>query len=205
MREPDMSIGAVLESLEIEDAFVGKGSSSCQFLVWSFIKNSNKAIGTRKNSLGSEKWKKFRKTRSNKEIEGSEYCFETSEDLEDSPELKFHGSIQPSDTASEFFDAESSLANDKLHGEIPSFRWIPGLFPNLEERERSHVLEQTGYLDSFVKAQVILLDQDSPAYTNIDKQVIHYFSNFMFHFQSCRFGICVSHSCYWHIIYITHV
>ena len=37
------------------------------------------------------------------------------------------------------------------------------------------------------------------------KQVIHYFSNFMFHFQSCRFGICVSHSCYWHIIYITHV
>ena len=41
--------------MEIEDAFVGKGSSSCQFLVRSFIKNSNKAIGTRKNSLGSEK------------------------------------------------------------------------------------------------------------------------------------------------------
>ena len=55
MREHDMSIGAVLESLEIEDAFVGKGSSSCRFLVQSFIKNSNKAIGTRKNSLGSEK------------------------------------------------------------------------------------------------------------------------------------------------------
>jgi len=58
MREHDMSIGAVLESLEIEDAFVGKGSSSCQFLVRTFIKNSNKAIGTRKNSLSSEKQKK---------------------------------------------------------------------------------------------------------------------------------------------------
>lgn len=183
MREHDMSIGAVLESLEIEDAFVGKGSSSCQFLVRSFIKNSNKAIGTRKNSLGSEKRKKFRKTQSNKQIEGSEYFFETSEDLEDSPELKFHGSRQPSDTASEFFDAESSLANDKLHGEIPSFRRIPGLLPNLEERERSHVLEQTGYLDSFVKAQVILLDQDSPAYTNIDKQVMLSLATLSFYFN----------------------
>ena len=110
------------------------------------------------NFLGSEEWKKCRKTWSNKQIEGSEYFFETSEDLEDSPELKFHGSRQPSDTASKFFNAESSLANDKLHGEIPSFSQIPGLLPNLEERERSHVLEQTGYLDSFVKVHVILLD-----------------------------------------------
>ena len=86
--------------MEIEDAFVGKGSSSCQFLVRTFIKNSNKAIGTRKNSLSSEKQKKFRKTWSNKQIEGSEYFFENSEDLEDSPELKFHSSRQPSDTAS---------------------------------------------------------------------------------------------------------
>ena len=91
--------------MEIEDAFVGKGSSSCQFLVWSFIENSNKAIRTRKNSLGSEKRKKFRKTRSNKQIEENEYFFETSEDLEDYLELKFYGSRQPSDTASEFFDA----------------------------------------------------------------------------------------------------
>lgn len=183
MREHDMSIGAVLESLEIEDALVGKGSPSCQFLVRSFIKNSNKAIGTRKNSLGSEKQNELRKARNNKQFEGSEYFFETSEGLEDSSEHKFQGSRQPSDMASEFFDAECSLANDKLDSEIPKFRRIPGLLPDLEERERSHVLEQTGYLDSFVKAQVILLDKDSPAYTNIDKQVMLSLATLSFYFN----------------------
>lgn len=183
MREHDMAIGAVLESLEIEDAFVGKGSPSCQFLVRSFIKNSNKASGTRKNSLGGVKQKKSRNSWGEKQFKGSDYFFETSEDLEDSSEHKFQGSRQPSDTASEFFDAASSLANEKLHDEIPSFRRIPGLLPNLEEREKSHVLEQPGYLDSFVKAQVILLDQDSPAYTNIDKQVLLSLATLSFYFN----------------------
>ncbi|KAH9321017.1 hypothetical protein KI387_015656, partial [Taxus chinensis] len=159
MREYDMSIGAVLHSLEIEDTFGGTGSPSARFLARSLIENSNKTHRARNHSFNSKKGKKLRKNINDKGFEVNEHFFDTSEDLVDSSEeFKFE-------------DVESSF-NDVLPCELPSFRKIPGLLPLLEGKEKSEDLEQRPKLDSFVKAQVILFNHDSPAYTNIDKQVM---------------------------------
>eukprot|EP01018_Ginkgo_biloba_P007916 Gb_35998 [translate_table: standard] len=173
MREHDMSIGAVLQSLEIEDAFGGQGCPPCQFLARSFIENSSQAHGHRKPSLGGETAKEFQKALENKQLDGNECSFDTSEDPVDSPEeFQIEGSIKPTKTVSDYFDAESSHVNDELSKEALSFMRVPGLLPDLEEKHSSHVLEHMGKLDSFVKAQIMLFNEDSPAYANVDKQVL---------------------------------
>eukprot|EP01018_Ginkgo_biloba_P007485 Gb_23775 [translate_table: standard] len=173
MREHDMSIGAVLQSLEIEDTFGGQGCPSCQFLARSFFENSSHDHGQRKPSLGGETAKEFRTAWKNKQLDGNECFFDTSEDPVDSAEeFQIGGSTQLTETVSDYFDAESSLVNGMLSKEALSFTRVPGLLPDLEEKDSSHVLERMGKLDSFVKAQVMLFNEDSPAYANVDKQVL---------------------------------
>ncbi|XP_057872719.2 uncharacterized protein LOC131078906 isoform X2 [Cryptomeria japonica] len=172
MREYDVSIGVVLQSLEIEDAFGSMGNPSVQFLARSFIEKSSKAHEPITHYLDNKKGRKFRKAMNDKDFEDNECFFEASESpVDSSKEFQSEASRQPSESSLEYLDVECS-SNGGLSCELPSFRRIPWLLPCLEGKEKGHALEQRDKIDSFVKAQVILFKHDSPAYVNIDKQVM---------------------------------
>ncbi|XP_043715720.1 uncharacterized protein LOC122664096 isoform X2 [Telopea speciosissima] len=77
------------------------------------------------------------------------------------------------DNQVDFVDCpEQPLPFEKLSIKPPSFSHISGLLPDAESRTIPGDMEVTDNLDSFVKAQIVIYDQNSPLYTNVDKLVI---------------------------------
>ncbi|KAJ4957745.1 hypothetical protein NE237_024856 [Protea cynaroides] len=94
----------------------------------------------------------------------------------------------PLSAGDEFFEAiddlvdcpEQPLAFDKLSIKPPSFSRITGLLPDAEPRTVPGDMEITDNLDSFVKAQIVIYDQNSPLYANVDKWVMVTLANLSF-------------------------
>uniref|UniRef100_A0A2C9U4Y6 Integrase catalytic domain-containing protein n=1 Tax=Manihot esculenta TaxID=3983 RepID=A0A2C9U4Y6_MANES len=149
IRENDMFIGTVLKSLEIEDLVCCNGISRSSFLARSFIRSEEHSSSL--EQAGSKSFNNNNVTPS----EGEDKFYEASEDLVD-PECLASPISHP------FEDALLKL---------PTFTRISGLLPVDTVQNRMEDVELTDTLDSFVKAQIIIYDQNSSLYNNIDMQV----------------------------------
>ncbi|XP_051144600.1 uncharacterized protein LOC127260739 isoform X2 [Andrographis paniculata] len=158
IRENDIFIGTVLKALEIEDLVCLKGSSQITFLARSFIKNADGSLLENNDN----------RTNVNNDLsprEGEDEFYEASENLNDvvgsplSHELEYMGS-------SRIITQEDSRDLKAL-----KFVRIPGLLPIDVTHLEAGQMGFTNALDSFVKAQIVILDQSSTLYSGVDKQV----------------------------------
>lgn len=104
---------------------------------------------------------------SSSQFEAEEKFYEAQEDLNDidSPHALGGGSGLLSPT--------TSFSPGRTIIKAPSFNRIAGLLPTEATENGSNLMEATDTFDSFVKAQVIIFDQNSPLYSNIDTKVSH--------------------------------
>lgn len=199
MKQFDMQVGAVLESLVVEDKYHGHVSSSCRYLARSYIKESkkghkNKKGGTKvsqsRNSDNPEQQQqpKSKSLTETTRVGGSssslsavghkgrssdDRFFDATEDLAESDD----GSRSPlrrrsfNRAAVIFYDAEEG--SEDMEREPPSFKREVGLLPGTTAASSSPADEllRSKSLQTFVKAQVIISSQESPEYANIDKEV----------------------------------
>lgn len=97
------------------------------------------------------------------QCEGDDKFYEASENLNDSVD-------SPMRNISEYLSSRSSMMEKSLL-KPPSFSRVIGLLPNDSLQSSIDGVESADTLDSFVKAQVIIYDQSSLLYHNIDKRV----------------------------------
>ncbi|XAR70581.1 hypothetical protein NMG60_11027484 [Bertholletia excelsa] len=160
IRANDMFIGTVLKSLEIEDLVCRKEMSQPCYLARSFIGSTDvpetseffDAESQRNNSGDLD------------QCEGDEKFYEAPENLNDSFD-------SPVGNISDYLNSRSSVLSRKSPLRPPSFSHVPGLLPDDTLRGRGDGMEPTDTLDSFVKAQIVIYDQSSVLYHNIDKRV----------------------------------
>lgn len=146
IRDSDIFIGTILKSLEIEDLVCANQQSQPCFLARSFIGNADEI------SLF------YNTTRENVKSSG----------------------IVPSDTDDKFYEAPETLAESADYPvqspggtsecSLPKFSRITGLLPS--DAPSTSTMEFSDTLESFVKAQIVIYDQNSTRYNNTDKQVI---------------------------------
>ncbi|KAL6985853.1 hypothetical protein U1Q18_019226 [Sarracenia purpurea var. burkii] len=160
IRANDMFIGTVLKSLEIEDLVCRKGMSPPCYLARSFIR-TDESSGI---SGGHDDQNLSYDSNDLDESEGDDKFYEASDILNDSV-----GS--PMRNISEYISSQSSLLSEKSLLKPPSFTRVAGLLPNDSLQTRTEGVELAETLDSFVKAQIVIYDQNSLLYHNIDKQV----------------------------------
>ncbi|XP_031502249.1 uncharacterized protein LOC116265643 [Nymphaea colorata] len=156
IRVHDMRIGTVLKSMEIEDLYSHQEKGSPRYVARSFIEcMEHESISTSSFDSNSAQTKN-----------DDEKFFEASESLVDS--VDYHESpLKSSEDIMAKFAAESAISSK----EPASFSRITGLLPDDVHDDRGGIsIGDT--LDNFVKAQIIIHDIDSPAYSNIDKEVI---------------------------------
>lgn len=148
IRDSDIFIGTILKSLEIEDLVCANQQSQPCFLARSFIGNADEI------SLF------YNTTRENVKSSG----------------------IVPSDTDDKFYEAPETLAESADYPvqspggtsecSLPKFSRITGLLPS--DAPSTSTMEFSDTLESFVKAQIVIYDQNSTRYNNTDKQVSVY-------------------------------
>ncbi|URE38071.1 vacuolar protein [Musa troglodytarum] len=166
MREKNIFIGTVLKSLEIEDQFCHEGGKTPRYIARSFI-NSEEATALHNLSsftdIGADKIKNnsFKKS-------DSEKFFEALDDLDDLVDN---------------FSGQDSFPSPKLSLKPPSFCRIPGLTPDAELQTWSLNLNRNDMLDSFVKAQIVIYDQSSSHYNNLDNKVMVTLATLSFFFH----------------------
>lgn len=160
IRSNDMFIGTVLKALEVEDLVCCKGMSQVCFLARAFNKNADTSY-----LLGDTEIPTHARNDSN-QCEGDDEFYEASENLNDSVDSP----MSPAD-AVEYASSQniSQLGSSAL--KAPSFTRIAGLLPSDVTHTEAGSMEVTDTLDSFVKAQFVIFDQNSPLYTNVDNQV----------------------------------
>lgn len=154
----DIFIGTVLKALEIEDLFCCKGRSQICYIARSFIRSSdapslldNVNIQTQSSNDVSH-------------LEGDDEFYEAPEDLNSSV-----GSPLSSGNIMEY--ARSGIIADNSDLEAPCFTRVTGLLPVGVTHMEAGEVGEIDSLDSFVKAQIVISDQNSPLYSNVDKQV----------------------------------
>lgn len=160
-------VGTVLKSLEIEDKYCCAAASMPRYLARSFIKSTDVDTVDKSShitDIGHQNLGNNRLSWSDSE----EKFFEASDDLDDLADKsgRSHGSM------SEYFSSQRSFSSTKCAIKPPSFSRIPGLVPNAEPQNISSDLEAADTLDSFVKAQIVIYDQDSSQYNSIDNRVL---------------------------------
>ncbi|KAJ8763967.1 hypothetical protein K2173_003749 [Erythroxylum novogranatense] len=148
MRANDMFVGTVLKSLEIEDLVCRRSISRPCFLARSFIQgrdtySSFDHVG--KESLGDG---------DSTPSEGDDKFYEAPENLVDFDNLS----------------SQKSLSFESSWYKLPSFSRIAGLLPGVTAHPRMEY-NLTQELESFVKAQIVIYDQSSSLYNNVDMQV----------------------------------
>ncbi|XP_058084436.1 uncharacterized protein LOC131232245 isoform X2 [Magnolia sinica] len=166
IRGNDMFIGTVLKSLEIEDLYNCEGMPFPRYLARSLIESTAMTTSNIPSSLAEAR----RHTYSNRDLnqtDDDDNFFEAADDLVDVVDSPLLLSGSPS----EYFSAESSLPSDKSSIKSPSFTRIAGLLPDAELQAGSKDFGMIDTLGSFVKAQIVIYDQDSPLYNDIDKKV----------------------------------
>lgn len=151
IRGSDIFIGTVLKSLEIEDLVCCNRLSQSCYLARSFIGSVNSPSSS--NNAGNQSFD----SKDLSQSEGDEF-FEAPENLFDSVDspMKSAGNLL-------------SLGMSSLSP--PSFSRIHGLLPDDALQTKREDIEVIGSMDSFVKAQIVIYEQNSPLYNNIDKQV----------------------------------
>ncbi|XP_057487524.1 uncharacterized protein LOC130773593 isoform X2 [Actinidia eriantha] len=161
VRGNDMFIGTVLKSLEVEDLVCRKGTSQPCYLARSFIRSEDATSG---NSGFYDDENQSYDNSDSEQCEEDDKFYEASENLNDAVD-------SPMRNISAYLNSQSSLLSDKSYLKPPSFSRISGLLPNASLQDRVDTVESPDTLDSFVKAQIVIYDQNSVLYHNIDKQV----------------------------------
>lgn len=160
-----MLIGTVLKSLEIEDLVSRCNGSQRCYVARSFI-GSTDAYST----FDDERDQSF--DRNDVETsEGDDKFYEAPENLADSVDYP----LQSPRVLSGNLSDQKLLKSESLSYKLPSFTHIPGLLPG-DIVQTTEDFKHTDIMDSFVKAQVVICDQNSPRYNNVDKQVGQFFS-----------------------------
>ncbi|KZV47555.1 hypothetical protein F511_32219 [Dorcoceras hygrometricum] len=155
----DVFIGTVLKALEIEDLICSKGTSQTCYLTRSFIRNEETPF-----SLGDREIA----TRSSNDVnkyDGDDEFFEAFDSLNDS----VGSPLSPADGLEHMSSRITSSPSSML--KTPSFDRVPGLLPSDTQLDADQ-MRVTDALDSFVKSQIIIFDQNSTLYANVDKQVV---------------------------------
>ncbi|XP_075505709.1 uncharacterized protein LOC142542773 isoform X1 [Primulina tabacum] len=160
MRENDVFIGMVLKALEIEDLVCSKGTSRTCYLARSFIRNEEAPF-----SLGNTEIATHSSNDVNK-YDGDDEFFEASESLLDS----VGSPLSPADGL-EHMSSRITTPSPSSSLTTPSFVRVPGLLPG-DTHLNAGQMGVTDALDSFVKSQMIIFDQNSTLYANVDKQVV---------------------------------
>lgn len=161
IRANDMFIGTLLKSLEIEDLVCGKGVSQPCYLARSFIGSVD--VPSSFEDAGNPSYDNNGLTQN----EGDDKFFEAPEDLIDFVDcpMQSSGGKHLSSQSQNSFPPEKPLLKP------PSFSRVAGLLP-AEALQTRRDIDLTDALDSFVKAQIIIYDRNTPLYNNVDKQVI---------------------------------
>ncbi|KAL2987622.1 hypothetical protein AAZX31_11G038900 [Glycine max] len=163
IRDNNIFVGTILKSLEIEDLVCGsqRWSQPC-FLARSYIGTADE------NLLFYNTMTRDVESGGLIPTETDDKFYEAPETLADSVDYPMQSpggtSEYPSSSPSKIQFNYSSL-------ELPKFSRITGLLPSDTPSIRKE-LELNDTLESFVKAQIIIYDQNSAQYKNIDKQVI---------------------------------
>lgn len=160
LRKNDMFIGTVLKSLEIEDLVSCSSVSRPCYVARSFIGSTDASTfddarnqSFENNDAGTS--------------EGDDKFYEAPENLADSSDYP----MQSPRTISGNLSDQKLLRSESLFSKLPSFTHIRGLLPRDVLQTTKEDVDHTDTLDSFVKAQIVICDQNSPRYNNIDTQV----------------------------------
>ncbi|KAL5230936.1 hypothetical protein ABZP36_029712 [Zizania latifolia] len=159
----NLLIGTILRSLEIEDQCYYPGSPVPRYLARSFINSMQaKEVSTpsRKNSVGPKD------TTLNKN-DSEERFFEASDDFDE-----FETPMLHERSILDCFSTQSFLPASLPSLQPPAFSRIPGLMPDTELQSAGFTSEGDVTFDSFVKAQMVIYDQQSPQYNNLDNRVV---------------------------------
>lgn len=164
-----MFIGTLLKSLEIEDLFRCEGMNLPRYLAKSFIENTDVTTSNAPPtpSVGS----RYFSDSDLNQVEDDDKFFEASENLVDYPDTP----AQISGSTSKYFSAQRSFPSDKQFITPPGFSRIAGLLPDAKFQAGRNDFGIADTLDSFVKAQIVICDPDSPLYSNTDKIVSNQF------------------------------
>lgn len=168
IRANDMFIGTLLKSLEIEDLVCGKGVSQPCYLARSFIGSVD--VPSSFEDAGNPSYDNnglIQNEGDDKFFEAPEdKFFEAPEDLIDFVDCPMQslGGKHLSSQSQNSFPPEKPLLKP------PSFSRVAGLLP-AEALQTRRDIDLTDALDSFVKAQIIIYDRNTPLYNNVDKQV----------------------------------
>lgn len=169
-----MFIGTVLKALELEDLVCYSGVSQDQplYLARSFIRSTDEPSILK----GTEGQTCDKIVRNQSEDENFYEASETLIDPVDSPKLSLGNVseyLSSKKSLSEYLSSQKSLSSEKSILKPPSFSRVDGLLPDviLQTRDDYVDVDVTDDLNSFVKAQIMIIDQNSLLYDNIDKQV----------------------------------
>jgi vacuolar protein sorting-associated protein 13A/C len=149
-----MFIGTVLKSLEIEDLVCCNGVSQPCFLARSFVQSSDVHLSF--DDTGNQTFDHNNSTPS----EGEDKFYEAPENL----------------VNSDYPSPQNSLSSEYSSFKPPSFSRVAGLLPGDVVQARMDDIEIMNTMDSFVKAQIVIYDQNSSSYKNIDTQVANFLS-----------------------------
>ncbi|KAI4338425.1 hypothetical protein MLD38_023489 [Melastoma candidum] len=158
--ENDMLIGTVLKTLEIEDLISSNNFSRSLYLARSFVNDADITA-----QFQDVKRREFH--RDDRTSDGDDKFYEAPESLTDYVDSPLHSSGSAS-----FNNAQLGSISRNLSLKPPSFRRAAGLLPHGNLQVNGKGYEQTDVLDSFVKAQIIIHDQSSPLYDNVDKKIV---------------------------------
>ncbi|CAN1333900.1 Intermembrane lipid transfer protein VPS13 [Linum perenne] len=149
IRDKDLFIGTLVKSLEIEDLVCCRSVSRSCFLARSFI-HSAEAYAFSESTEGQSPG-----NNNSTPSEGEDRFYEAEENLDDNDEL---------------FSPTSARSRNSLL-KPPSFDRIAGLLPCDICEVGDEEIEPTHTMDSFVKAQITIFDQNSSQYNNMDTEV----------------------------------
>lgn len=160
MKENDIFIGTILKSLEIEDLVCCSEVSHPCYLARSFIGTTDvhssfydtMRQGVEIHDLTPETDDKF---------------YEASDSLADVD----YSVKSPEGSSGHFSRSPGQISSSYSALERPKFSRIAGLLPDDALTTRTEGIGPSDTLESFIKAQIIIYDQNSPRYNNTDKQV----------------------------------
>ncbi|PON47152.1 Vacuolar protein sorting-associated protein [Parasponia andersonii] len=160
IRANDIFIGTVLKSLDIEDLVSCSNVSQRCYLARSFMGSADAYL-----TFDDER----NQSVDNSDIEtseGDDKFYEAPENLADSVDYP----MKSPRTLSGNLSSQKLLKSESLSYKLPSFTHIPGLLPQgvLQTTEE---VQHTDIMDSFVTAQLVISDQNSRTYNNVDKKV----------------------------------
>ncbi|KAJ4777649.1 Pleckstrin (PH) domain-containing protein isoform 2 [Rhynchospora pubera] len=162
MKAGNILLGTILRSLEIEDQYslLGGSSSMPRYLARSFISSESDGISVQGTSPAS--LERARSRNSLRKNESDDNFFEATDDFDEVYETPHPDQHQTS-------SVEFSL-------KPPGFSRLPGLIPDLDSEPGSEKAgknkDDQHSSDSFIKAQIVVFDQSSPQYKNLDNRVI---------------------------------